>query len=182
MPLALLCLLHIRPQHRKVPGSDYIGSTALLVKPGNLCCHVSPSRKRCCSVAQAVTHTRRPHTRQQSRRTGGCRTRRGGGASSTSVHRLQTRRLVPLLPALGSDLAVVPAEAALDILHDDPPPPREPTAEELAIAAKKRQIAELRQKLDQVLHREHVIYRLRSCCLFFELTIGSGYYHAKQYM
>ena len=170
------------PQHRKVPGSDYIGSTALHVKPGNLCCHVSPSRKRCCSVAQAVTHTRRPHTRQQSRRTGRLPNPPRRWRLLDSVHRLQTRRLVPLLPALGSDLAVVPAEAALDILHDDPPPPREPTAEELAIAAKKRQIAELRQKLDQVLHREHVIYRLRSCCLFCELTIGSGYYHAKQYM
>ena len=123
------------------------------VKHGNQGCHISRSKESCSRVAQAAVQPRRPHTRQQSRRTGRLPNPPRRWRLLDSVHRLQTRRLVPLLPALGSDVAVVPADAAAAALQEDPP--REPTAEEIAVAAKKRQIAELRQRLDQVLDRDH---------------------------
>ena len=107
-------------------------------------------------VAQApVHHPRRPHTRQQSRRTGRLPNPPRRWRLLDSVHRLQTRRLAPLLPAPGSvDVAVAPADATLDVsrVNAAPPPPlRVLTTEELVVAAKKRQIAELRRKLDEVM-------------------------------
>ena len=117
------------------------------------CCRVSSSGKSCCYIAQAAVLPRRPHTRQHTRRTGRLPNPPRRWRLLDSVHRLQTRRLVPLLPAPGSNVAVVPPEATLDVLGDAPPPAREPSAEQLALAAKRRQIAELRQKLDQVTSR-----------------------------
>ncbi len=140
-----------------------MGSTSL--KNGNHRCHVSCSKKRC-HVAQAAVQPRRPHTRQHTRRTGRLPNPPRRWRLLDSVHRLQTRRLVPLLPAPGSHVAVVPAEAASDVLQDAPRPAREPTAEQLALAAKKRQIADMRQKLDQVTSRHIFLLFCATASLF----------------
>ncbi len=132
---------------------NWLGSTSLYLKNGTHRCHVSHSERICSHVAQAAVQPRRPHTRQHTRRTGRLPNPPRRWRLLDSVHRLQTRRLVPLLPAPGSDVAVVPAGAATAMVQDAPPRAREPTAEQLALAAKKRQIAEMRQKLDQVTSR-----------------------------
>ena len=68
------------------------------------------------------------------------------------MHRLQTRRLAPLLPAPASTVAIIPADDVAGAPRNPAPEPlRAPTAEELALEAKKRQAAELRRQLDEVL-------------------------------